>query len=61
MHALAELQDTASKLVYPILPGSGRCWTCQAVPFQRSASGYFCADVPTAMQLRAEVQDTESS
>jgi hypothetical protein len=52
VHALAALQDTASRALCVPATGTGTCWVLQAVPFHDSASAEVPAlvsDDPTAM------------
>jgi hypothetical protein len=53
---LADGHDTAAKP-----PDCGVVWIDQAVPFQRSASGFApLAELPTAVHAAADAHDTES-
>ena len=56
MQRLADGHDTAARP-----PDCGVVWIDQAVPFQRSASGFAPpAELPTAVHAAAAVHDTES-
>ena len=67
-HAERDTQDAAFRLLAAAPGGLGVCWTCQVLPFHRSASVAgdwllppFRMEYPTAVQPVAEVQATPIS